>query len=81
MLLPADNVAWEAPRIAPHLLRMGAEATLLELTTGGCNVLVNMPLVQCTSRGAAPPPFRDFVAENNSFALPESTSLAMLLLK
>lgn len=51
------------------------------LPPGGFNVLVNMPLVQCTSRGAAPPPFRDFVAENNSFALPESTSLAMLLLK
>ena len=39
MLLPADNVAWEDPRIDQHLLRMGAEDTLLVLTTGGCNVL------------------------------------------
>ena len=38
-LLPADNVAWEDPRIDQHLLRMGAEDTLLVLTTGGCNVL------------------------------------------
>ena len=39
-LLPADNVAWEDPRIDQHLLRMGAEDTLLVLTTGGCNVLL-----------------------------------------
>ena len=39
MILPADNVAWEDPRIDQHLLRMGAEDTLLVLTTGGCNVL------------------------------------------
>ena len=37
--LPADNVAWEDPRIDQHLLRMGADDTLLVLTTGGCNVL------------------------------------------
>ena len=36
--LPADNVAWEDPRIDQHLLRMGAQDTLLVLTTGGCNV-------------------------------------------
>ena len=33
------NVSWEDPRIDQHLLRMGAEDTLLVLTTGGCNVL------------------------------------------
>lgn len=50
------------------------------LPPGGFNVLVNMPLVQYTLRGSAPPSFKDFVRENG-FALPESTSLAMLLLK